>query len=635
MLQVKMQSKVAENPFYGKSAMKQLLNQGKTCSSKSSMDVMLDSAWKEAKDSKDLREGFFIICFSIGEITNRQHNIFGKQKVDNGGNAARPQFMWIMSWLRKNNPTQYYKFMFARIINEFVSFFVILACQIRTMKGKKSINPLDTQTYSALAEHDLDKVAEFLAGIILKGSIIDKIMLAKWLVIPRFSKRQKVNREKAKEGQRDLQPETKILMLYKSDLLSRLSSIVKWEVIEHPNNKQFKGLIEWKKQYNQTLESVLFSTKQICTLDKEQFFNLLNNCPSGARYRIQRRLLDKDGNSKKKWSSNIASYYVSGTNDLAGWFKEWEKFKETKQQEERILVEKVRQGDVSEDTKVKLEKVKKEAKVNVGASSLKDELERLLAGKADNTLIHSIMNRVQFRVPVFFWVDRSGSMSGRSTQIAKLLTTIGMLKNPSQELDNVFGTFGSDATIHTDLSKTKVTPNRFITSGRTIVVDKLIDRTKDFQWNFSNLSQFIHCNDGSTNVHSIGKRLAEWMESDSLLKQHRMEQLQSYPVMILISDNAFNNGQCPKSSLVKLQTLLAHYGWNGVIVIWDTAVNSDREKSDPFEGLLNVFHYYGWNIGAIDQIFSNIHDLDVLDVYTELKSLWISNRYTAIKAVVD
>jgi len=464
------------------------------------------------------------------------------------------------------------------------------------------------------------------------------MMLAKWLVIPRFSKRQKVNREKVKEGQRELQAETKKLMLVKQSLLQKLSEIVKWEVIQHPNNLQFKGLIEWKKQFNGTLESVLFSTKQICNLDKEQFFNLLDSCPSGARYRIQRRLMDKDGNSKKKWFNTVrllgTKHVITPAVDLSVWFKEWEKFKEIKQQEERELTEKVRQGDTTEETKAKLDKVKKEAKVNVGASSLKNELEKLLQGKADTTLIHSIMNKVIFRVPVFFWVDRSSSMSGISTQIAKLLLTIGMLKNPSEELDNIFGTFGSDATIHTDLSKTTVTPNRFITSDKTVVVNRLIDRTKDFQWNFSNLSQFIHTNDGSTNVYSIGRRLSEWIESEPALKQHKMEQLQSYPVMILISDNAFNNGQCPKSSLVELQTNLAHYGWNGVIVIWDTAVNDEKAKNDPFEGLLNVFHYYGWNLGAIDQIFCNIHDLDVLDVFTELKSLWLSNRYTKIKEQV-
>jgi hypothetical protein len=624
MLQVKMQSKVAENPFYGKSAMKTLLNQGKTCSSKSSMDVMLDAAWKEAKDSKELREGFFIICFSIGEITNRQHNIFGKQTVDNGGNAARPQFMWIMSWLRKYNPTQYYKFMFAKIINEFVSFFVILACQVRTLKGKKTIDKANTDTYSALLEHDLDKVAEFLAGVILKGSVIDKMMLAKWLVIPRFSKRQKVNRNKTKEGQRELQQETKFGMFQKQMLLEKLSEIVKWEVVKHPNNIQFKGLIEWKKQFNGTLESVLFSTKQICNLDREQFFDLLNNCPSGARYRIQRRLMDKESNSKGKWFNKQEV-------DLANWYKEWEKFKEIKQQEERVLVEKVRQGDVSEETKVKLEKVKKEAKVNVGASSLFDELNKLLNNQGDVTLMHSILSKIKFEVPIMVIADNSSSMNGLPARIARLLTTVAMLKNPSEDLDNILITFGSDCKIITDNTKIDVKKNRFVSSGYTTIVDRLIDRTKDFQFNFNNVAKFINANEGSTNFNSVAKRFGQWIESEPELRQYRMEQLQQYPVIIVVSDGDLNNRHTASTSMTEFKNTMAHYGWNGVTVVWN--VSTSQYGKDAFEGVENVVHYFGYNLGIINQIFCNIHDLDVIDVYTELKSLWMSNRYSKIKEV--
>ena len=38
-----------------------------------------------------------------------------------------------------------------------------------------------------------------------------------------------------------------------------------------------------------------------------------------------------------------------------------------------------------------------------------------------------------------------------------------------------------------------------------------------------------------------------------------------------------------------------------------------------------------YNLGIINQIFTNIHDLDVIDVYQDLKSLHASNRYQIIK----
>ena len=68
--------------------------------------------------------------------------------------------------------------------------------------------------------------------------------------------------------------------------------------------------------------------------DKEQFFKLLNEAPSNARFRIQRRLFDNELKSKKKWFSKFDN------TDLSIWYTQWESFKEVKQQEERKLVEK-------------------------------------------------------------------------------------------------------------------------------------------------------------------------------------------------------------------------------------------------------------------------------------------------------
>jgi hypothetical protein len=47
--------------------------------------------------------------------------------------------------------------------------------------------------------------------------------------------------------------------------------------------------------------------------------------------------------------------------EIGNWFLTWEGYKAEKQTEQRILEEKVRQGDASEETAEKLQKVKKEA----------------------------------------------------------------------------------------------------------------------------------------------------------------------------------------------------------------------------------------------------------------------------------
>lgn len=623
-LKVKM-SNVSSNPFYGKIELKNLLNTGKSIQSQEMMDSALNKAWKECKDSKELREAFYIICFSIGDITNRQHNIFGKTKKDDGGNASRKQMMWILSWIRKNNSIQYYKFMFSRLINEFVSWAAILSAQVRTKKGTKKIEKTETKTFNALSEQDLDKLAEYLSKTIKDGSYLDKLLLSKWLVLPRTSKRIKVNREGKKVGKRDLQETTKKLMKLKESLYLKLSAILNWEVVYHKHNVEFKGLKEFKQSLNTSFESVLFSTKEICKYDKEQFFKLLEITPSNARYRIQRRLLDKDGNSKQKWTSSTGE-------DLAIWFKNWEKFKEEKQAEQRVLTEKVRQGVATEKDKKQLEQVKKQAKVTTGATTLFDQINSSMMGNFDDVLMQSILDKINFEVPVLVINDCSGSMSGLSTNIARLLTVTAMLKNPSKDLDNMLVRFGSNAEFVTDFSKGTQQVNRFMLE-KSVKVSKLIDRTMPFSWNYNNIKNFVNSNMGGTDFSSVAKVFYEWINNDINFRQQRIEQLQQYPVILVVSDGDMNSDSTAADSMMRFMSVMHQIGWNGVVVVWDVknVSYSLSEIGDKFANVPNCVHYYGYNLGIINQIFTNIHDLDVIDVYQEIKSLHASNRYELIK----
>ena len=92
MIQVEL-NKVNNNPFFGCSNCLEIFN------STSISEHKLNTAWNEVRDSKEKREMFFSLLFSIGDITNRQHNIFKNKKVDNGGNARREDFYLITNWL--------------------------------------------------------------------------------------------------------------------------------------------------------------------------------------------------------------------------------------------------------------------------------------------------------------------------------------------------------------------------------------------------------------------------------------------------------------------------------------------------------------------------------------------------------
>lgn len=624
----KMQQKTAENPFYGKSALLHLMQQS---TKKVGLGVALNNAWNECKGSKILREAFFVIVFSIGDITNRQHNIFGKKKVDSGGNSLREQFMSCMKWMVKTCPEQYHEFLKNDLFRQYSCLFNVLGTQVRTKKGSKQV----LEVINMLEGVNQTAVAEYMAKIIRSANPVEKTIIAKWLVNPRVSKRQGKDRKTGeKKGTRNLQDATKALAGVRIGFYLELSKIMKWEVKKHKHNFQFIGLSAWKKEYNGELESVLFSSQKIKEFDETQFTKWLNTLPSGARYRVRRRLLGEKDALKGKWISNFGG-------DMGTWFLNWEKFKDEAQQEQRNLEEQVRQGDTSAETKEKLAKVKKEAKVTTGGDTLFSAFEKILSGKITQTEFNqaaqSILDKVKFEVPVLVIADRSGSMTSNSgglpMKMAQLATTMAMLKNPSDELDNVVVTFGSSADFYTDNSKGIQQQNRFM-KGQSVKINKLVDRTADFVTNLNTVSTVVRGMNEGTHFNTVAQAFKKWLDSapDETEKSLRREMIQAYPVFLVMSDGDLNNsGDATRSMAQFQQDMLQWFGWNGVVVVWNVSTD-DAPRVDHFQGLQNVVHYFGFNAGIINTVFSKIHDLDIVDIFTPLKSLHESNRYDLVKA---
>lgn len=611
----------SENPYYGKTALLSLYRNGSggKCTT-AQLKMLLEAAWKEAENDKEMRKLFFTIIFSFGDITNRQHNIFGKTKVDGGGNGLRETFQYCIEWMKHYIPKQYYKFMWADVVRQFVGLFSIFSLRVKTQKGKKNI----TSIISTISKDNFDEEAKYIASIIQNTkNPAEMVLIAKWLTRVRKSKRRGLNR-KGEKVSRPLQTATMTNMILKERFYKLLSDIMGWEYIEYPHNILFKGMNEWRKAYTGNLESVLFSQRRVVEFDKEEFFKWLNTLPAGARYRVRRRLLDGDDEPKGKWFSNY------GKENLGTWFLAWEKFKLEKQDEQRVLTEKVRQGVADEEDIKKLEQVKKEAKVTTGGVDMWGVFKDLSKSISDPTIIQSIMDKVKFDVPVLVVADCSGSMNGLPTIVARFLTTITMLKNPSDEVDNILCTFGTNARIITDKSKGVDRKNRFLT-GASIEVSKLIDRTKDFMENFKTISRFISASEGSTNFNSVAVAFKSWLNSLPAEEQHlARETICKYPVIVVVSDGDLNSSYTAADSMREFQhNMLQYFGWNGVVVLWDVVSNGTLRK-DKFEELENVVHYYGYNASIINNIFQHIDDLDVVDVYTPLKSLMASNRYELI-----
>ena len=626
MNQLKMKQ-VSENPFYKQVDLLALWQNGSTGKlDKNSLFRLLDAAWKAVKEYKLMREMFFIIVFSFGDIENRHHNILKfMKKVDNGGNSHRETFMWCMEWMRVNTQKQYYTFLMKDLFRQFTSLFSILTSRVNTEKGKKTIKKVT----NTLKEHDLNFLSDYIVALINGNNPVEKTLIAKALVRPRLSKRQKTNRQGEKvSGGRKLQDQTIENMKWREKLYVLISNKMSWGYAEYPGNILFTGMNEWKKQFTGELESVLFSSGKVVEFDHDQFFKWLSSLPAGARYRVRRRLLDGDNKSKGKWFSNFNHA------DLAVWFLEWENYKEVVQKEERILTEKVRQGTASEEDKIKLVQVKKEAKVTTGGASLFETLTKLVTGdmKAQEAdlLIQSVMNKIIFEVPILTICDISGSMTGTPTRTASLLTTIAMLKNPSEDLDNYLVVFDNTARFLTDNSKGTLRQNKYM-QGKETIVNRLVDRTKTFSENLMNISALLRPS-GGTNIDSIGKGFKAWVDSAATDSERsmRIESIRQYPVFVIISDGDFNNSNNPKASILKFKRdMLQWFGWDGVIVVWD--VYSGTNPKSKFDDVDNVMHYFGWNAGAVSNIFTKLHDLDIIDVYTPLNSLYQNNRYDIVK----
>ena len=343
MVQVKL-NKSNDNPFYGlRNCLKLFQSVNNTIDAS-----LLDACWSEVRGNKEHKQMFFSLLFSIGDITARQHNIFKGVKKDSGGNANREGFQVVLDWMWNNHNSQFIKFLEAGLFNEYTCFDLLLRNRVQT-KGSRVI-----RIHNLFAEAKYREViANYLYKVINGNNPFNKTLVAKFLTLPRVSKRS---------GHSKMLPETKKVMEDKVKLLIMLSELMGWEYEVNENYANFKGYRKWRKDYNGDLESVLFSTGKINEFDKQSFIDWFDKLPSQARFRVKNRIL----------YSKIKDTEKDKYSKFQPWLTEWEKYKESKQEEQRVLEEKVRQGQATEEDKIKLKKVAKQAKVNTGATNFKE-----------------------------------------------------------------------------------------------------------------------------------------------------------------------------------------------------------------------------------------------------------------------
>lgn len=594
-----------ENPFYGlNNCLKLLQNSTNTIS-----EEQLNNCYNEVKNDKVKRELFFSLLFSVGDITARQHNIFKGVKKDSGGNANREGFWTALTWMKKNHFNQFIKFLNAGLFNEYTCFDFLFRSRVQTVKTRviKVYDIFEDSQYRT-------ELAKYIYSIVMGNNLFNKQLVAKFLTIPRLSKRQGHNR---------MLEETKRVMENKSKFLIELSQLLGWEYEVHGCYSNFKGYRTWRKQYNQDLESVLFSTGKILEFDKVNFLEWFDKLPAQARFRVKNRILySKDGE-------------VSKYTKFQKWYEEWETFKTKKQEEQRVLEEKARQGQASEEDLIKLEKIKKQAKVNVGATNFKDLYNDICKGSIDKLKLESFMNKVNLPYNSLVIIDDSGSMRGAPFNFATFIASVCLCKNPDDDARNLLGFFNGNTHWHSciDVTKSKSRNSILRTTVAKKEVTPFVDPTKSFYENFVNINNFCKAvfQGGCTNISAIPEELKTVCNSYPDV----LDSLKFYPVWTIVSDGEWNNLRSPEASLNDFFRKCENYfGFKPFIVAIDIADSKWWKPNfncvERFSGIDN-FIYIPSNPAQIEQFLTNFKDMDIFDVYTPLQSIYRSNRYELVR----
>ena len=598
-------NKKSENPFKGLRKCLELANANHVT------EFMLDDAYAEVFMDKDKKALFYSIIFNIGDITNREHNIFRKNKVDGGGQAERENFYTCLNWMIKTDYAQFVKFLNAGLFNEYTCFDHLFRNRISTVKNSTTING----QYHMLANPQYrEDLANYVVSVINGNNPFNKTLIAKFLTLPRFGKRS---------GHSRMLPETYKVMKDKADFLALLSQKMGWDYQLTPTYCRFNGYRTWRKQYNSDLESVLFSTGKILEFDELEFKNWLNKLPSQARFRVKNRVtysVKDKGSMDLKWPN------------LSKWFAEWEQYKASMQEEQRKLEEKVRQGIAAVEDLEKLEKVKKEAKVTVGANNFKTIYEDICDGRIDWLKVESFLNKINLEYNNLVIVDESGSMTGAPYNFATFLASIMLVKNPDDFGRNMLFTFSHGCRLHSaiNLESDGMPSNRFWgrCNSRQIPSQPFVIPEKSFKENYKRIDSYMRAafQSGGTYPETI----ATWFAQEFKSNPDLIDELKNYPVITIISDGDFSNSLGAKQAILNFQkTMEENIGFCPFIILMEVTGRSYTDAR-KFEGVDN-FLWINSNPAQIEQVLVNFKDIDMIDVYASLQSMFRSNRYAPVR----
>ena len=604
-------NKTSENPFQGCDKMMKLFqNMG------SAITVdLIEDAYSEAT-SKEKLQLFYSILIGVGDITGRQHHIFGRKQRDNGGNSNRKGFNIVLDWMMKNAREQFKTFLGKGIISEYQCMDSLFVSRVQTAKVKAK-NPTIVSNRCLFNESWYrESLCEFVEKIVRGSNPFTKTCVAKFLTPPRFGVRQ---------GHTRMLPETKANMKAKGEFLKMLSQRMGWEYRYVGNNEEkvnFVGYRKWRSEYNGELESVLFSTGKIAEFDAMQFKEWLNNLPASARFRVKNKIFY----SKKKDSDDLK------WPNLKTWFEEWEKFKEEAQQKVRDIKEQVQNGEpVTPELQAALKEAKKAAKVTTGATNFKELYQQICSGQIDEVKLEAfIQEKVNLPYNSLVFIDCSGSMRGKAFNFATFIASVCLYKNPDPLARNVVYMFGNQTHQITSINKeivgTKRVRNSLMMPDIRKVDKPLIDTTKPFYENFRLLNGCLAANAdwGCTDIEDIANHMSLLLENGATI-----DELKKYPVWTIVSDGEWNSSCNRLESIVNLLAKAEKaLGFKPFVIAMDI---NDWVSTDAKITTVPNLMYIPSNPAQIEMFLSNFRDMEQFDSYAALLSFFRSDRYDVVR----
>jgi hypothetical protein len=204
------------------------------------------------------------------------------------------------------------------------------------------------------------------------------------------------------------------------------------------------------------------------------------------------------------------------------------------------------------------------------------------------------------------------------------------MKNPSDVGRSMMGLFSSRTRIIRYIEAINTAGNNLLVGKSVPVKLPLYEPEMSFLKNLHNMRGMLRANVTyhGTYISSIPDQLHSWTAGDSV----KIELLQEFPVWTIITDGNFNSMGSAEASLNDfMHKCHLYFGFKPFIIGIDVSrYSADATK---FSGIEN-FMFVPPNPVQIEQFLTNFTDMDVMDVYTPLQSLYRSNRYDLVRGNV-